>query len=393
VDRIRSRALLTDIGLVVLILAGSANAFAGQIAALPVVAALAGAVLVRRRFPVWALAASVAIGTAQVVVGIGASFTNNPLQPTFADAAILVLLGTVAIERPRRVSLVWLAACVLLFGSAVGRWNPGPKVTAHPFDFTIVFATYTLLPVFAWVLGEALGHRRAYLSALEERAVRAEAERDAQAQIAAAAERARIARELHDVIAHNLSVVIAQADGGRYVFDTEPERSRQALAEIGDTGRQALAEMSNLLGVLKAGEQPTYAPAPGVADIAELVAQARQAGTHVSYAVRGAARPVPAGVSLALYRIAQEALTNVRKHAGSGATAEVTLRYGADEAELRIRDNGIGADRQGDREPGHGLAGMRDRVGHYGGTLDAGPCAAGGFAVAARLPLPVRAST
>lgn len=175
------RTRLIDAALIAALLAGSANAFAGQIAALPVVVALAGPVLVRHRFPVAALAVTVAIGAAQMIVGIGTSFTNSPLQPTFADAAILVLLCTVAADRPRRVSLAWLAACVLLFGSAMARWNPGPKALEHPFDVTIVFATYALLPVFAWVLGEALAHRRAYLAALEDRAVRAEAERDAQA--------------------------------------------------------------------------------------------------------------------------------------------------------------------------------------------------------------------
>jgi signal transduction histidine kinase len=246
-----------------------------------------------------------------------------------------------------------------------------------------------------------MAHQRAYLAALEERAVRAEAERDAHAQIAAAAERARIARELHDVIAHNLSVVVAQADGGRYVFDTEPERSRRALAEIGDTGRQALAEMSHLLGVLKAGEEgPEFAPTPGVAEVAQLTAQARQAGTSASYAVEGTARPLPPGLSLALFRIAQEALTNVRKHAGPGTTAKVTLCYSPGEASIRVVDDGGGSPVASDQvrraggksgPAGHGLAGMRDRVGLYGGTLEAGPCLSGGFAVVAKLPLPASA--
>ena len=151
---------------------------------------------------------------------------------------------------------------------------------------------YLLAPVSAWVLGDSMGYRRAYSAALEERAVRAERERDAQAQIAAAAERARIARELHDVIAHNLSVMVAQADGGAYAFDAAPERSRQALAEIGRTGRQALSEMSSLLGVLRTGpEAAPLAPAPAAAEIAQLVTQAREAGMRVSHTVEGAVRP------------------------------------------------------------------------------------------------------
>jgi signal transduction histidine kinase len=237
--------------------------------------------------------ATLAIGTAQVIAGIAPSATNSPLQLTFADTGILVLLYTVATARPRQVSLAGLAACVVLFVAAVARLNPGSVLAERPIEYVAALMTYALMPVCAWVLGNSMAHRRAYLAALEERAVRAEAERDAHAQVAAAAERARIARELHDVIAHNLSVMVAQADGGRYAFDAEPERSRQALAEIGNTGRQALSEMSHLLGVLKAGEEaPAFAPTPGVAEIADLVVQAREAGTSVSYAMEGAARPM-----------------------------------------------------------------------------------------------------
>jgi signal transduction histidine kinase len=362
---------------------------------------LAGAVALRHRFPVATLAVAVAIGAAQVIVGIGPTFTGSPLQPTLADAGILVLQYGVAAARPRRVSLPGLASCVPLSLAAVARWNPGSAVAERSLEFAVVFVAFALMPGCAWALGDSVAHRRAYLGALEERAVRAEAERDAHAQVAAAAERARIARELHDVIAHNLSVVVAQADGGRYVFDTEPERSRRALAEIGDTGRQALAEMSHLLGVLKAGEGgPEFAPTPGAAEIEQLTTQARQAGTCASYAVEGAPLPIPAGLSLALYRIVQEALTNVRKHAGPCATAGVTLCYGRGEASIRVVDDGGGSPVASDQvrravgkcgPAGHGLAGMRDRVGLYGGTLEAGPHPGGGFEVVARLPLPVSA--
>jgi len=386
---IRAHRWLAETALALLLLGGSARAYAHQTAVIPVVLALACALAARHRFPVAALAATLAIGTAQVVVGTGPMFTNNPLQPTFADLGILVVLYTVAVSRPRRISLAGLAACAALFVAFVAHLNPGPPMAQRPLEFVAVFVTYGLMPICAWVLGDSMAKRRTYLTALEDRADRAEAERDAHAQIAAAAERARIARELHDVIAHNLSVMVAQADGGRYAFDAEPERSRQALAEIGNTGRQALAEMSHLLGVLKTGEEtPAFAPTPGVAEIAGLVAQAREAGTSVSYAVEGAARPVPAGVSLALYRIAQEALTNVRKHAGPGATAEVRLCYGPGEALIRVADDGAGIPPRRNDLAGHGLAGMRDRVALYGGTLAAGPCSGGGFKVVARLPVP-----
>ena len=393
--RLRRHPWLVDGTLAAILLAGAANAF-GNPAVLPASLALAGTVLVRQRFPVAAYAVALAIGTAQVTFGIGATFTDSPLQPTFADVGILVLLYTLAAERPRRLSLPGLAACVALFAAAVARYNPGGDRPHHPMEFALVTALFYLLaPVSAWVLGDSMGYRRAYSAALEDRAVRAERERDAQAQIATAAERARIARELHDVIAHNLSVMVAQADGGAYAFDATPERSRQALAEIGRTGRQALGEMSSLLGVLRADPEAPLTPAPAAAEIAQLVAQAREAGMRVSHTVRGAVRPLPAGLSLVAYRIAQEALTNVRKHAGPEATAQVTLRYGHHELIIRVADDGrgtAGLPRYGAvpmADPGgHGLAGMRERAAIYGGTVQAGPRPGGGFQVTARLPLP-----
>ncbi len=293
---------------------------------------------------------------------------------------------------------------MVLFAAVVVRYNPGGNTgqPRHQVEFFLVTALlYLLAPVSAWVLGDSMGYRRAYAVSLEERAVRAERERDAQAQVAAAAERARIARELHDVIAHNLSVMVAQADGGAYAFDAAPEQSRQALAEIGRTGRQALSEMSSLLGVLRTGsEAAPLAPAPAADEIAQLVTQAREAGMRASYTVEGAARRLPAGLSLAAYRIVQEALTNVRKHTGPETAAEVTLRYGQDELLVRVTDDGrgsaglpgYGAVPTADLV-GHGLAGMRERAAMYGGTVQAGPRPGGGFEVTARLPLPATAAT
>jgi len=411
--RLRHNPWLADGTLAVILLAGSAHVFLNNPAVLPASLALAGAVAVRRRFPVAACAGALAVAAAQVAAGVGPTFTDGPLQPTFADLAILVLLYTLAAQRPRRISLPGLAACVLLFGVFDARWNPGP---AHPrvgqsrdaMEFVVTGLFYVLVPVSAWALGNSVAYRRAYSAALRERAVRAERERDAQAQIAAAAERARIARELHDVIAHNLSVMVAQADGGAYAFDAAPERSRQALTQIGRTGRQALSEMGSLLGVLRAGpEEPPLVPAPAAAEIADLVAQARQAGMRVSHAVEGAVRPLPAGLSLAAYRIAQEALTNVRKHAGPEAAAKVTVRYGPDELLVTVADDGRGAagpppglpryggqparpehTERGAGHAAHGLAGMRERAALYGGTIRAGARPGGGFEVIARLPFP-----
>ena len=391
---LRRHPWLVDGTLAAVLLAGAANAYLLNAAVLPASLVLAGTVAVRRHFPVAAYAIALALGTAQVIIGIGNRFTDSPLQPTFADVAILILLYTVAAERPRRISLPGLAACVVLFVAVVTRYNPGGTQPRHLEFFLVTALLYLLAPTSAWVLGDSMGTRRAYAAALEERAARAERERDAQAQIAAAAERGRIARELHDVIAHNLSVMVAQADGGTYAFDATPERSRQALAEIGRTGRRALAEMSSLLGVLRTDpETPPLAPAPAAAEIEQLVTQAREAGMRVRHTVEGTARPLPGGLSLTAYRIVQEALTNVRKHVGPEATAEVTLRYGPDELLVRITDDGRGTARLPryggmTTEPaGHGLAGMRERAAMYGGTVQAGLRPAGGFEVTIRLPL------
>jgi signal transduction histidine kinase len=392
---LRRHPWLVDGTLAVLLLAGAANAYVGNLPVLPASLVLAGTVAVRRRFPVSAYAVALAIATVQVIVGIGPTFTNSPLQPTFADVGVLVLLYTVAAERPRRISLPGLAACVVLFLAVVARYNPGGNQQQHHLEFFLVTSLlYVLAPASAWVLGDSMGTRRAYSATLEERAVRAERERDTQAQIVAAAERARIARELHDVIAHNLSVMVVQADGGAYAFDAAPERSRQALAEIGRTGRQALSEMSSLLGVLRTDpEAAPLAPAPAAAEIGQLVAQARELGMRVTHTVEGTARPLPGGLELSVYRIVQEALTNVRKHAGPEAAAEVTLRYGPDELLVRVADDGRGAaglPRYNAAAPdpgGHGLTGMRERAATYGGTVRAGPRPAGGFEVTAHLPL------
>jgi signal transduction histidine kinase len=385
---LRRHRWLGDAALGTALVAASANVFAGHPAVLPATLTLAAAVAARRRFPVSAYAVALAVGTAQVIVSIAPANPGSPLQPTFADAGILVLLYTVADRRPRRVSLPGLAACVALFALAVARWNPGPERGRYMLQFVLITGLcYVLAPVSVWVLGESIARRRVYLAALEERAIRAEAERDARARAAAADERARIARELHDVIAHNLSVMVAQADGGRYVFDATPERSRQALTEIGATGRQALSEMSHLLGMLRGDPAaPAFAPPPGVAEIPRLLAQAREAGMRVAHTVEGTALPVTGGLSVAVYRIVQEALTNVRKHAGPGATAEVRLRYGTDELLVRVTDDGRGT--LSGPCAGHGLAGMRERVALYGGMVRTGPHPGGGFEMTARLPLP-----
>jgi signal transduction histidine kinase len=253
----------------------------------------------------------------------------------------------------------------------------------------VLFAGPALL---AWVLGDSMRYRRAYYANLEDRAARLERERDAQARVAAVAERARIARELHDVIAHNVSVMVVQADGASYALASDPARAREALTAISATGRQALAEMRRLLGVLRRegdGTNSVRAPQPGIGELGELLDQARGAGLPVSFTVEGDPRPLPGGVALAAYRIVQESLTNTRKHAGPVTSASVLLRYSPDTVVLTISDDGWG-DLGGAAlpgAPGHGLTGMRERVAIYGGSITAGPRPGGGFEVVATLPL------
>jgi signal transduction histidine kinase len=244
----------------------------------------------------------------------------------------------------------------------------------------------------AWLLGDSVRWRRGFYQALEERATRLERERDAQAQVAAAAERARIARELHDVVAHNVSVMVVQADGAAYAMDASPQRAREALGAISGTGRRALAELRSLLGVLRDSADPgaALAPQPGLEQLEELVREARAAGLPVSLSIEGAPRAVPQGEALAAYRVVQESLTNTRKHAGPGATARVRLRYGEEHLVISVTDDGRGASatrNDGLAGPGHGLAGMRERVELYGGSVRSGPRAGGGYEVVARLPL------
>jgi signal transduction histidine kinase len=343
---------------------------------IPILLLLVIPVIFRRKNPAAAFAVAVAAGAVQVIANTG---------PTGADLAIVVLLYTLAAYRPRRVSTVGLAVCLLGSTVAIVRWATSPHIGFVQWIFvgSIMFAGPALI---AWVLGDSMRYRRAYLIALEDRAARLEAERDAQAQVAAAAERARIARELHDVIAHNVSVMVVQADGAGYALQADPERARQALAAISRTGRQALSEMRRLLGVLRAGdERAELAPVPGLDQLRELLDQARAAGMSVSLTQEGAARPLDEGAELAAYRAVQESLTNTRKHGGLAVAAAVTLRYEQDGLLVQVTDDGPGT-AAADDGVGHGLAGMRERIAMYGGTMRAGPMDGGGYQVSARLP-------
>ncbi len=364
-------------------LSGARNYHGSILTGLAISAVLSVVVALRRRMPEKMFVVAAATGVAQLVLD---------QQPVIADLAMLVIIYTVAADGARWASRVGLVAGLCAGSLAQIRWSDHPPSVLGIVAVT-VFQTVPF--ALAWVLGDSLRTRRAYLAQLEERAARLEKEREAQSKVAVAAERARIARELHDVVAHNVSVMVVQADGAAYVLDTAPDQAKKALETISGTGRQALAEMRRLLGVLRTGEHKEageYVPQPDVEQIDELVEQCRIAGLPVDFRVEGTPRPLPSGVELTAYRIVQEALTNTRKHGGPNAGASVRLVYFDDGLGLLVEDDGKGAphelyDEGGFDGQGHGLIGMRERVGMVGGTLDAGPRPGGGFRISALLPL------
>ncbi len=336
-------------------------------------------VVFRRRYPEAAFAVAAIAGALELVI---------MATPSGADLAIVVLLYTLAAYRPRRTSIAGLAVCLAGSAVAIVRWSSLTRpahLIAWIFFGSVLFGGTSLV---AWVLGDSMRYRRGYYLALEDRANRLEAERDAQARVAAAAERARIARELHDVIAHNVSVMVVQADGARYVLRSDPDRAEAAVTAISRTGRQALAEMRRLLGVLRAGDEVSeLAPVPGLDQLRELLDQARGAGLSVDFALQGRPRRLAQGAELAAYRVVQESLTNTRKHGGLAAAARVSLCYLPDGLLVQVTDDGLGA-RAAQDGAGHGLTGMRERISLYGGTVKAGPLAGGGYRVTAWLPCP-----
>ena len=336
----------------------------------------------RRRAPVLVL-----------VVLTAAELTNLLLRypPTLAGIGAAVALYTVAVHSTLARSLT-VAFAYGLYGVVYGilfeRWYD--DVTWQDW-----VTSYALLAA-AWGLGELQRRRRLATAHLEQLNAQLQRERDLKARWAVAEERARIARELHDVVAHSVSVMVVQAGAARRLVDGDPAQARQALTSIESTGRQALAEMRRLLGVMRHDGEArpeeaadALAPQPGLADLDALVSRARDAGLEVELQVEGAPRPLAAGVDLSAYRIVQEALTNCLKHAGA-AKAIVHLCYGREDLELQVLDDGRGVVglRDADRENGgHGLIGMRERVAVFGGNLDVGPRPGGGFKVDARLPL------
>jgi signal transduction histidine kinase len=239
-------------------------------------------------------------------------------------------------------------------------------------------------------VGHALRTRQLRADAFRERAMRLEQEREFAARAAATEERERIARELHDVIAHTVSVMVVQAGAARHVVETEPEHAMEALTAVETTGREAMTELRNLLGVLTpAEEEALLAPQPGIAQIPALVERVRGAGLPAELLVIGEPRALPQGIDLTVYRIVQEALTNALKYAGQVHT-EITLDYREDTLKVEVLDDGTGERKSVGARTGRGLTGMRERVALFGGTLEAGPRLGRGYAVRAWLPLSIK---
>ncbi|NHC47354.1 sensor histidine kinase [Motilibacter sp. K478] len=319
-----------------------------------------------------------------VVPAALASMLDYP--PSTALLSGLLLVYTAALQCPRRQSFGAFAVVVAAYLVATA-FDPYDDRAASTIAGGGMFFG-------AWAFGRAIRYRRAYTAELEARALRLEAEREADVRTTLSEERARIAREMHDVVAHSISVMTVQASAARRMADRDIVRSKEAMAAVEETGRAALMEMRRILGVLRDAERPgdSLAPQPGTCDLPDLVGKVREAGLGVDLEVEGGARPLPAGVELTVYRIVQEALTNTLKHAGP-ARARVRLCYGPAAVQVEVRDSGRGASvfpaagPDGAPRPGHGLVGMRERVALYGGSLSAGPGSGGGYVVNACIPL------
>jgi len=365
-ERLRRDPWVIDVALVLGLLL-FASAWAKRTDSLSVALPLALAqtlpLLARRRYPVLTLGLVFA-ATIPLTVEV---HSLNPLPPFLAFYSI-------AAHANRRTALV--AGCVGLVALIA------PVLNETDYGFA-PFVFHVLVFPAAWVLGDNLRTRRAYYAALEERAERAERERDEQASRAVAEEQARIARELHDVLAHNVSVMVVQAAAARDVFDSRPAGAREALRSIEQTGRSALQELRRLLGAVRT-EDASLAPQPGLARLPELVDQVRRAGLDVDLQIEGRPRELPAGVDLAAFRVVQEALTNTIKHAGASA-ADVRVLYDGSRVDLVVADNGVGPHTNGSNG-GQGLIGMRERVALYGGELETTTRPGGGFLVRASLP-------
>ena len=335
------------------------------------IAAIVTPLFARRRFP---FGAPVAVGAAVALTSlVDERLVPYAFIPFLAGCAAVFLVGLLR-ERTQAV-----AGLVLAIGveALVAYRDPLKNVSA----FVATCVVFGLI----WMVAFTLGRKFEEAAQARDRAARAEREREERARAAVTEERARIARELHDVVGHSVSVMTVQASAVRRLLRPEQEREREALLIVEQTGREALAEMRRMVGVLRRPEEaPALAPQPSLEHLDKLIEQAREAGLPVEVRVEGDPLPLPAGVDLTAYRLVQEGLTNALKHA-QARRAQVLVRYGNGDIEVTVSDDGQGAG-SGDGG-GHGLVGMRERVAVYGGELEAGPRPEGGYQLRARLPL------
>jgi signal transduction histidine kinase len=339
--------------------------------AAPAAALVALPLLARRRFP---FAAAVAVW----VVAAFLSFVDGRLVPSMLVASVVGMVAAFLLGNLRDEVLARTGLAVVLGGAALIAYNT-PDAEAGELVFTpVLFAI-------GWLAGYALRERAVQAEEAEQRALQAEREREVAARIAVAEERARIARELHDIVAHSVSVMVLQVGAVRHKLPEALAEDTEALRGVERTGRTALAEMRRLLGAMRHdGDEAELSPQPGLDDLDRLADEVGRAGLPVRLHVDGKRFPLPRTLELSAYRIVQEGLTNALKHARAGR-ADVTIRYGRDDVQIEVRDDGAGATASDGL--GHGLVGIRERVKIYGGEMTAGVAPGGGFVLSTRLPL------
>src|SRR6478609_5891070 len=340
------------------------------------------------------------------VLVFGAVWVHSIVALLFTDAYVPVLLLLVALEmvaelRSLTVSLVALASLAvpttLLVTAAAGAASPQRQLTAA--IGSAVF--YVVIDVLAWGIGRWARRHRLRMAHLQEQHILQVQEQREAAENAVSAERLRIARELHDIVAHSVTIMVLHAAGASRVVDSDPARAKESLATIEESGQQAMGELRRLLELLREneGDPPrSGSPLPGLEQVSQTINSVRASGVAVAFEVHGQARRLDTSVDLAAYRLVQEALTNITKHRGAGAHATVSIEWGEDRLTVAVEDDGTGAEREetitggavsraSSLSTGNGLAGLRERIAIAGGDFVAGPTDAGGFRVAARLPV------
>jgi len=327
--------------------------------------------LARHRYPfaapaaMWLLAAAVSF--------VDGSLVSSSVSAWMAGMLAAYLLGNLPDPSRSRIGLV-----IVAFASAVVVYNIPDHTTTQLLLVPLQFSM-------GWLAGSAVRARAAQAEAAEERAALAERERESAARLAVAEERARIARELHDVVAHSVSVMVLQVGAVRTSLPDTLAADREALRGVEETGRTALTEMRRLLGAMRhEGDDAALAPQPGLDDLGSLVEDFARSGLPVNLTTEGDRRPLPRAIDLSAYRIIQEGLTNSLKHANA-TQANVTVIYGSDDVRIEVRDDGEGGAAK--KGQGFGLVGIGERVKIFGGAMEAGPNPSGGFVLRARLPL------